>query len=412
MSDSHTVSTRAAGRSISLDIGEPFTLTQTRDDDPPGWHRIHPELMRFASGRLIASANRDGDIPDGERIMFCSDDDGRSWRETTNWPTADQRGQHVRTHLLNLPGGEAVAVYAYAVFAPKNTDKALLPTWRTNDSGETWSDMAGAEVDIELDSPMNLYDPPDSLKERYANPQHAPKPQMPPAIARMAAQFGPDRDILVITDSHVFDDGRMLLFAYGPRRRTCSHGKHMSYVLESTDRGASWQHIATPGAWEDRLDNEFFLKHRTDGLCEPAVTAVDEDELLCVMRLGSRHPLYQARSRDGGRTWSSPTGMPVYGILPSLVTLNDGLVLLCSGRPDVTLSVSADGGHRWPLTYRFLEDGKPLDPSTRNNTMIKVGPQRVLFMYDLGGYHKLPEGFEGRPRIVGHFIDVTSNDHA
>src|SRR5690606_10173822 len=130
------------------------------------------------------------------------------------------------------------------------------------------------------------------------------------------------------------------------------------------------------------------------------------DELLCVMRLGSRHPLYQSRSSDGGRTWSRPQAMPVYGILPRLVTLGDGTILLATGRPDVTLSVSVDGGHRWPLTYRFLEDGKPLDASTRNNAMIALGPQRVLYLYDLGGYHALPADFQGRRRIVSHVIDV------
>lgn len=118
--------------------------------------------------------------------------------------------------------------------------------------------------------------------------------------------------------------------------------------------------------------------------------------------------MYQCRSRDGGRTWSSPTGMPVYGILPTLVTLDDGTVLLCSGRPDATLSVSVDGGERWPMTWRFLEDGKPLDPSTRNNTMIKIGPQRVLYLFDYGGYHKLPDSFPGRARIVGHIIEVAN----
>src|SRR5690606_32804999 len=101
------------------------------------------------------------------------------------------------------------------------------------------------------------------------------------------------------------DDGRVLVFAYLLRRAPDERGKCETVVIESTDGGASWRHIATPGAWEDRLDHEFFLTHRTDGLCEPSVTRAG-DELLCVMRLGSRHPLYQSRSSDGGRTWSRP----------------------------------------------------------------------------------------------------------
>src|SRR5690606_28568991 len=97
-------------------------------------------------------------------------------------------------------------------------------------------------------------------------------------------------------------------------------------------------------------------------------------------------------------------------ILPTVETLPGGVLALCSGRPDVTLSLSFDDGYRWPWTYRFLEDGKPEDPSTRNNAMLQVEPGRLLFIYDYGGYHpELSPNFKGPRRIVGHFIDVQTS---
>jgi hypothetical protein len=176
--------------------------------------------------------------------------------------------------------------------------------------------------------------------------------------------------------------------------------------LVSDDAGRTWSHRATPGKWEPRLATENFLSHNADGLCEPCAVELDGGDLLLVMRLGSRHPLYACRSTDAGRTWSSPRPLPVYGILPKVCVLQDGLLALATGRPDVSLSLSIDGGYRWPLTYRFLEDGKPEDPSTRNNAMIALSPTRLLYLYDHGGYQATPPEFAGPRRIVGHIIDV------
>ena len=136
------------------------------------------------------------------------------------------------------------------------------------------------------------------------------------------------------------------------------------------------------------------------------MTQLESGELLLVMRLGSWHPLYATQSTDGGRTWTSPRALPVWGIMPTVLALPCGAVALVSGRPHVTLSFSLDRGYRWPYTIRFLEDGKPEDPSTRNTAMIQVEPNRLLHMYDHGGYHPLPEEFKGKRRIVGHFIDI------
>ena len=41
--------------------------------------------------------------------------------------------------------------------------------------------------------------------------------------------------------------------------------------------------------------------------------------------------------------------------------------------------------------------------------MIQLEPNRLIFMYDHGAYHPLPEEFQGKRRIVGHFIDVNTS---
>lgn len=175
--------------------------------------------------------------------------------------------------------------------------------------------------------------------------------------------------------------------------------------------------LGNPAPPRERLR---YLKHRLDGLCEPCCTRLASGDLFLVMRLGSVHPLYAARSTDNGRTWGPPADrrpgcyyaswparpIAVHGILPTVLTLPDGTLALCSGRPDATLSFSFDHGGHWPVTCRFLEDNKPEEQSSFNNTMIQVAPGRLLVAYDHGGNSgKIPE-YAGPQRIIGHFVEV------
>ena len=46
------------------------------------------------------------------------------------------------------------------------------------------------------------------------------------------------------------------------------------------------------------------------------------------------------------------------------------------------------------------------EQGTYNNTMLQTAPNRLLYLYDRGGYHKRPPEFEGKRRIVGHIIEI------
>jgi hypothetical protein len=109
------------------------------------------------------------------------------------------------------------------------------------------------------------------------------------------------------------------------------------------------------------------------------------------MRMGAWKGLYTARSADGCRTWTRPRPISVFGILPTVLTLPDGVLALASGRPDNTLSFSLDDGESWPWTYRLLDQTDTLHPSTRNSTLIQVEPNRLLYLYDRGYRRPDPE---------------------
>ncbi len=43
-----------------------------------------------------------------------------------------------------------------------------------------------------------------------------------------------------------------------------------------------------------------------EGFDEAHMTKLPNGDIFCVMRTGSYSPMWQARSRDGGRTWDTP----------------------------------------------------------------------------------------------------------
>jgi len=58
--------------------------------------------------------------------------------------------------------------------------------------------------------------------------------------------------------------------------------------------------------------------------------------------------MYHTRSRDGGRTWSKPSVFAPDGVLPRLLRLDNGVLVLSSGRPGVQLRFSLSGlGDDW-----------------------------------------------------------------
>ncbi len=277
---------------------------------------------------------------------------------------------------------------------------------------------------LEMDEPIDPYDPPQWFLDRTVEGLSGrawrakwQKAAPAPAEQALRARFGCQRISACLTQLLPLSGETVLAFLYlSPRWG----GPHVTVCLASEDAGRTWTYRSMPGPFDPRLVTHGYLRHPLDGLCEPSCTRLDTGELLLVMRLGSFHPLYTTRSADEGRTWRPQAdqrpgcyyaGWParpisVHGILPTVLTLPDGTLALCSGRPDVTLSFSFDRGYHWPWTYRFIEDNKPEEQGTYNNTMVLVAPNRLLLMYDHGGNSgRIPE-YNGPRRIVANLIDV------
>lgn len=95
---------------------------------------------------------------------------------------------------------------------------------------------------------------------------------------------------------------------------------YRTYLMSSTDDGKNWEYLSTI-AYDGKTGQESF--------CEPALVDFGGGELLAIMRTGRYAPLYQCRSRDGGRTWSEPVSLETLGLRPRMARLENG-ILACS----------------------------------------------------------------------------------
>jgi hypothetical protein len=138
--------------------------------------------------------------------------------------------------------------------------------------------------------------------------------------------------------------------------------------------------------------------------------------------------MYRTRSTDGGKTWGAPERLWPFGVLPQLLTLDNGVTVLSFGRPGVHLLFTKDGkGEQWSnpvhLVVESFEgtgiDGegygfqKGEDPSgclkqTRTSgytSLVATGPNSFIIAYDQFDYPNT----EGKPRktiLVRNFTVV------
>ena len=94
------------------------------------------------------------------------------------------------------------------------------------------------------------------------------------------------------------------------------------------------------------------------GFTEPAFTELADRTLVCIVRSSEQEkltPMYQSVSKDGGKTWSKPVAFTPNGVKPSLLTLDNGTLVLTSGRPGVQMRFNLDGtGENWTAPIDML----------------------------------------------------------
>jgi len=178
--------------------------------------------------------------------------------------------------------------------------------------------------------------------------------------------------------------GRILMPSHRvSRTRVGKTADNETLVARSDDEGLTWKlsDLLThaPHAMESKEADPHPVK-----IHEPAVAECPDGSLLMLAR-SVTGVLYQARSKDGGETWSrlEPTSLPSFAAPPYLRRLRDGRLALLwnpivgkaaaakaaaaiknqdpvpyGPRQRLVLATSKDGGQSWSAPQTIAEDGK------------------------------------------------------
>jgi len=126
----------------------------------------------------------------------------------------------------------------------------------------------------------------------------------------------------------------------------------------STDNGHKWDiHSRIPYVPDLKTDTNGDKRFAL-GFTEPSSIILHNGTFLTVMRtsdgLGDS-PMYLSYSVDCGATWSKPETFTRSGVLPRLLQLENGVIVLASGRPGVQLRFCTDGqGKKWTDPFEML----------------------------------------------------------
>jgi hypothetical protein len=179
------------------------------------------------------------------------------------------------------------------------------------------------------------------------------------------------------------------------------------FFYRSHDGGRSWAIISRIPY---RPDHEYDpIASERLGFTEPAFYILSDDTYLCILRTSDVvgvGPMYQSISQDRGATWSQPRVIARTGVLPKLIQLENGVVVLSSGRPGVQLRFSQpENMGTWSDAMEMLPYSGDRDSVSCGYTdLLATGPDRFLIVYSDFRY---PAGDATRKAILVREVVVS-----
>jgi hypothetical protein len=188
-------------------------------------------------------------------------------------------------------------------------------------------------------------------------------------------------------DMHLAADKSIVAGVY-PGFYVGTNGKadpfHHIFFYRSTDNGNNWN-IQGRIFYKPNLTIDIKGEKRM-GFTEPGYEVLPDGTMICVVRTTDgigNGPMYVSRSTDNGATWSQAEIMTPSGVLPRLLQLENGVLVMSSGRPGVQLRFSKDGkGQAWSNAFEMLPWIDYKDQVSCGYTgLLATGPDRFLLVY-------------------------------
>ena len=352
---------RRAGATPAAKVVDTRVISKT-PDLYCGW----PTLARRANGQLLLvfSGGREQHIcPFGRVDMMRSDDEGESWtwpRTLLDGPIDDRDAGVVETAQGSILATTFTSLSYYenrlkAALREKADEAGTWPVERLRRWQSVHQRLSAQQRTAELGQWMiRSTDGGVTWSGRYSSIVNSP--------------HGPIQ----------LADGR-LLYA-GKRLWT---GDNENGVCQSHDDGQSWNWLAdipTRAGDDHRHYHELHAAQADDG------------RLIVQIRNHNKTnagETLQCESTDGGRTWSVPLSLGVWGLPSYLTKLRDGRLLMSYGyrRPPFgnQARVSEDAGQTWSEPLTISSDGEGNDLGYPSTAQLKDGSLVTVWYEKMAG---------------------------
>jgi hypothetical protein len=394
---------------MQVQAGEPIVVAQTdKARHPwgvwqfPAIRQVKKGVLEVTFSRTVDNASLDTAKKRHPPVAFISSDNGQTWQEAKKSLSSRNfcRLQDGGTIGLEMPAEMDIA-------------KAKLPEGFPVDGG--YNNVYTIRDPLQMPEEAVKYclfrkqagkDDWENIPAVMDDPDGGIICYDPPGAAHAVVRWWWCEQILEIPDNS------LLAICYGYRlgQDRKPYPKFQSWCLKSTDGGESW-HFHGVIARDD--------SHPIAGYPEPQVTVLPDGSLLAALRTecAKTGPMYRTRSTDGGKTWESPERLWPFGVLPQLLTLDNGVTVLAFGRPGVHLLFSHDGkGEKWGNPVHLVVEsfegtgidgegygfqpgeapkGRPKQTRTSGYTsLVATGPNSFMIAYDQFDYPNA----DGKPR--------------
>lgn len=375
--DASNINYKQSGKTIlNVRLGEPVVIDVATKPQKWGYFQF-PNIHRTSDGLMVASWHMAADAVSsygkGESGVAVSKDSGKTW----NPPS----GESISGGGVELSNGDHIQIYTPLAV---DVEELQLPDpigSSKENYGRNFVYYKMSELPEELQGVYlkRMVKGGDSWINEHASLND------PSAVRYTDSGLFP---VVWWGDMNVAPDGSVLAGIYPGFYLNKNYEVPPSGVLfyRSKDNGHSWDKQGVIPYQPDLRTDPNGNKRAALGYTEPASILLSNGTYLCVMRttdgLGNS-PMYLSHSRDMGATWTKPSTFARFGVLPKLLQLDNGVIVLASGRPGMQVRFSIDGkGEEWTDPFEMLPFEYSKDAvSCGYPDIIASGPNKFLLIY-------------------------------